>query len=184
MQSNLLRKKDVVSSVGAAKSTVADWIEEFSEFIETVKEGSATFYKPSAVKVLKEVKELRAQDVPKTAIAEILVRRGFPVNAEKVRTDIENATEVASAYKELTPTAEVMVQMMSQLNESLLKINEQDGRLTEMQKSIGELQSEVAAARESETKALDELKRMEERLAKLEEEAEKPKGFFGRLFGR
>jgi DNA-binding transcriptional MerR regulator len=172
---DLLRKKDVVKAVGAAKSTVADWIEEFADFIETVKEGNATFYKPSAIKVLREIKELRAQDVPKTAIAEVLVRRGFAINSEKVKTKIENATEVATAYQEMTPTTEIMVQIMSQMSR-------QDGRMTEMQSEMASLKSEVAAAMENEARALDELKRMEERIKALEED--KSKGFFGRLFGK
>lgn len=173
----LLRKKDIVDAVGVAKSTVSDWISEFHMYIPAVKQGSATYYKPITVEVLNAIKEMRDRGVSKPEIAEKLAEQ-FPINADDV------AQGVSKVVKETENRSDALITVMSTMGKVVEQIGRQDGQMREMHESLSELQREVAAARENEAKALDELKRMEERLAKLEEEAEKPKGFFGRLFGR
>lgn len=176
----LYRKKQVVEMVGAAKSTVSDWIDEFADFLEIVEEGRAKFYKPSAIEVLKVVKELREEDMPKAAIAQVLVRRGFAVNAEPTKSKIETAIEEVSDGKSDKQNEFVMA-LMASMTRTVEKLADQDVKVAELERKqaeykelMKELRNEVAASREKSAELEAKIKAMEE---------EKPKGFLAKLFG-
>jgi hypothetical protein len=59
MKKDFLRKKDIIDGLGIPKSTVSDWINDFSVYIPKLKQGQITYYKPEAMEVLLTVKELR-----------------------------------------------------------------------------------------------------------------------------
>ncbi len=90
MIEKLLRKKDVVEKVGLPKSTVSDWIEDFKIYIPTVKQNNVTYYRPEAVKLLLEVKEMRGQHYLKDQIHQIFQDKGYTIQIEAVEKSAES----------------------------------------------------------------------------------------------
>ncbi|MBM7647030.1 DNA-binding transcriptional MerR regulator [Scopulibacillus daqui] len=193
----LLRKKDVVEAVGVPKSTVSDWITNFSPFIPKVKNGSTVYYKPEAIEVLLTVKELRAQDYDMSQISLELTERGFPVDAETVSDEVKTTISRAEKVKD----RDALLTVMSTMGKAM-------ERMTELEKLVAETkaqQLEQEKINEQLKEKIEEQKqyisdRIEERDAKLmtairelqdsrkqvaaEVDHEKKRSFFSRLFGR
>ena len=130
----LLRKRDLVDTLGVAKSTVADWVTEFRVFIPTMKDGSFTWYKPEALDVLNAIKVMREQNVPKAEIYARLQQKGFPVTVEEAGNDVQRAVGPLDARKKLW---DVMHPVGHALERLANHDDAMDG-LAGQQKSLGE----------------------------------------------
>ena len=136
----LLRKRDLVDTLGVAKSTVADWVTEFRVFIPTIKDGALTWYKPEALDVLNAIKVMREQNLPKAEIYARLQQKGFPVTVEEAGNDVQRAVGPLDARKKLWD-------VMNQVGHALERLaNHEDAMdvLASQQKSLGERQDEQA----------------------------------------
>ena len=136
----LLRKRDLVDTLGVAKSTVADWVTEFRVFIPTIKDGALTWYKPEALDVLNAIKVMREQNVPKSEIYARLQQKGFPVTVEEAGNDVQRAVGPLDARKKLWD-------VMNQVGHALERLADHEDAmdvLASQQKSLGERQDEQA----------------------------------------
>lgn len=129
-----LRKRDVVEALGVPKSTVSDWMNEFSAYIPVVREGSVTFYRPETVDVLLAIQELRLKGHAKSEIVSLLADRKFAINENQ-------AISIASQD---TPT-----QMLATLSLAMGRLADQGGRIEALEREIAELRLELAAAKET-----------------------------------
>lgn len=196
--SDLLKKKDVTEAVGAAKTTVHDWIKEFAPFIPTVKNGQTTYYKPEAVDVLREIKKLREQGFDKTQIAMELPGRGFAVNAEEI--ELQSVQEVKSQVDQSTNRDALMtvMQSMAVAMERMTELEREVQETKEQNKEIQKRNEELANQVEKQEKYIEEQvgrrdKRFMEVMREIQEakeqvaavtEEQKNKSFFSRLFGK
>lgn len=186
---DLLRKKDLHPHIGMPKSTVADWVEDFSVYIPKVKQGNVTYYKPETIDVLKFIKQCRDLNYQKAQIMQMLAEKGFPITVEDAVEDVRQALEGDTPRDTLLTVMKTMGQAVSQ-------ISEQDGRLNGLDESLKTLekqqdgQVERIDHLEKKTNEIDYLKKEFEELKKElastkdELEREKSKGFFSKLFGR
>lgn len=175
----LLRKKDVVDLVGAAKSTVSDWIIDYAAFVPTVQQGNKTYYRVEAVEVLKAVKEMRDRDVSKTQIAEELAKQ-FPIDADIMAGTIEKArlgeTDKSDAMITVMATMSKVFEHMERQDERIRRQDEQVAIMAEEVIKVSEgIQKELAASREK-------TEELEKKIRELQEE--KAKGFWGKLFSK
>jgi len=185
---DLLRKKDLHPPVGVPKSTVADWVEDFSVYIPKVKQGSVTYYKSETIDVLKFIKLCREQNYQKPQIMQMLAEKGFPITVEEAVDDVRKAMEGDTPRDTLLAVMQTMGQAMTELtdqNERLdghdktletlvLQQNGQDERL----KNVEDRTEEIEFLKQ-------ELKTLKQELAITRDELEtKRKGFFQKLFGR
>lgn len=179
----LLRKKDLHPEVGVAKSTVADWIEDFNVYIPKTKHGNITYYKPEAIEVLLFIKQCRDQNYQKHQIMEMLAEKGFPITVNEAVEDVKKALEIDSPR-------DTLLAVMQTMGQSVAKIAEQDGRILEHDKALKTVQEKQDGQEkrliglERRTDEIELLKR-ELETVKMELAAAKEKrGFFARLFGR
>lgn len=178
----LLRKKELVESVGVAKSTIADWVIEFHMYIPTIKQGAVTYYRPEAVDVLNVIKELRQRDYAKPQILELLAKRGFPITIEEAAEDIQKVIGrsdtrdtllnvmqgMSMAVSEIGKQTERLNHHESQFVQQNERLNGQDGRIVELEKTLQELKRELDTTKEE--------------LAVTREQANK--SFWRRILGR
>lgn len=174
----LLRKKDLHPQVDAAKSTVADWIEDFHVFIPTVKRGNVTYYKPETIDVLKFIKKCREQNYHKVQIMELLAEHGFPVTVEEAVEDVKKVIEGSNARDSLITIMQTMGQAVTKIAEQdevvkTLKNKQdgQDGRIIVLEKRMNEVDF-----------LKHEIESLKKELAAAKEENKK--GFWSRLFGK
>lgn len=153
----LLRKKDLVSATGLAKSTVADWIIDFHVYIPTVKHGAVTYYRPEAIDVLNAIRELREQDYSKVQIIELLSKKGFPITVEEAIADVERILSQADSRDtlltvmqtmsqtivEVAKQAELQNRLEARFDEHIERLDGQDGRINEMLQTMQDLQRQL-----------------------------------------
>jgi DNA-binding transcriptional MerR regulator len=181
----LLRKKDLHPAVGVAKSTVADWIEEFNVYIPKVKHGSINYYKPETIDVLLFIKQCRDQNYQKHQIMEMLAEKGFPITVEDAVEDVKKALEGD------TPR-DTLLAVMQTMGQAVSRMAEQDGRLDEQERTLKTLQEKQDGQDERLSgieKRTDEIEYLKKEIETLKKELaaaqeEKKKGFFARLFGK
>jgi DNA-binding transcriptional MerR regulator len=180
----LLRKKDLHSRIGAAKSTVADWIEDFNVYIPKVKQGNVAYYKPETVDVLLFIKQCREQNYQKPQIMEMLAEKGFPITVEEAVEDIRKSIEGDSPRDNL-------ITIMQTMGQAVTKIAEQDERLDGQGKAIKavkEHQNETdERIKEVEKRYITEVEHLKNEMESLKKElaaSKEKKGFFQRLFGK
>jgi len=180
---DLLRKKDLHPAVGVAKSTVADWIEDFSIYIPQIKKGNVTYYRPEAIDVLQFIKHCRDDNYQKQQIMEALSDSGFPVTVEEAKRDVEQSidTQDNSNNHDLMSAMETIgqaFQKLSDQDESIKDLQDKDeaheGRMDEVEKRTDQNNKTIDDLREE----IEELKR---ELAVTKEKTEK-QGFWSRLF--
>lgn len=168
--------------MGVPKSTVADWIEDFSVYIPKVKQGNVTYYKPEAIDVLKFIKQCRDHNYHKAQIMQMLAEKGFPITVEEAIEDVKQALEVDSPR-------DTLLTVMQTMGQAVAKIAEQDEALQTLGKRQ-DGQDERIKTIEKRTDEIEILKKqfeeMKKELAVTKEELakEKNKGFFSRLFGK
>lgn len=208
MNDKLLRKKDIVEVIGAPKSTVSDWIKDFSSYIPTVKDGATIYYKPETIDVLNTVKELREDGYDKTRISVMLAEKGFAINADDLEGRIRTAVKTADRKSEQEGRDALMAMshMMGQLTERMSQYenenkelqqqieqvsSKQDGRISDLEKMLADQQKYIdeklnereRILTESLRRSLDETQKMI--AATQEQELKKEnKGFFARFFGK
>ncbi|MBR8646365.1 MerR family transcriptional regulator [[Brevibacterium] frigoritolerans] len=177
----LLRKKDIIDQVGVAKSTLSDWISEYSMYIPIVQQGNRTYYKPETIDVLTAVKELRERDFSKTQIAEELASR-FTINADETVDLIKRTADNPEKTDGLIAVMSTMSKALDHLGRQDERLREQDSKVAELERKqadydeiMEKLRSEVAASREKSAELEAKIRAMEE---------EKPKGFWTKLFGK
>jgi DNA-binding transcriptional MerR regulator len=199
----LLRKKDLHPKVDVAKSTVADWIEDFNVYIPKVKQGNVTYYRPETIDVLLFIKQCREQNYQKHQIMEMLTNKGFPITVEDAVHDIKKALEGDSPRDTLLAVMQTMGQAVSKLAEQDERLDELDERTDEHGKALETLekrtvgQNERLTGLEKRTDKIESLEQENNQLkSKLElmeqtlkeiaaaQEEQKKKGFFARLFGK
>jgi DNA-binding transcriptional MerR regulator len=162
---DLLRKKDLHERLGVAKSTVADWITEFSVYIPVVRQGNATYYKPEAIDVLTFIKQLRDQNYSKPQIMTMLAERGFPITVDEAIEDVQKIVSGENYRDTLLTVMHTMGQAVAELaeqNKALqhiqTRLDEQDGRLVEgtkiLKDEIAELNAESVAEFTEQRKSL------------------------------
>jgi len=186
---DLLRKKDLHPPVGVPKSTVADWVEDFSVYIPKVKQGSVTYYKSETIDVLKFIKLCREQNYQKPQIMQMLAEKGFPITVEEAVEDVRKAMEGDTPRDTLLAVMQTMGQAMTELTNQNERLdghdkvletlseqqNGQDERLKNVEDRTGEieyLKKELEALKQELAVTKEELK-----------EKETP-SFFQRLFGK
>jgi hypothetical protein len=208
MNDKLLRKKDIVEVIGAPKSTVSDWIKDFSSYIPTVKDGATIYYKPETIDVLNTVKELREDGYDKTRISVMLAEKGFAINSDDLEGRIRTAVKTADRKSEQEGRDALMAMshMMGQLTERMSQYenenkelqqqieqvsSKQDGRISDLEKMLADQQKYIdeklnereRILTESLRRSLDETQKMI--AATQEQELKKEnKGFFARFFGK
>ena len=186
----LLRKKDLHPRVDVAKSTVADWLEDFNIYIPKIKQGSVIYYRTETIEILLFIKKCREQHYQKDQIMEMLSDEGFPITVEDAVDDIKRALN-----SEGTPR-DTLITIMQTTAQAITKIAEQDVRLDKQDDSLKILlknqtlhieKLEQMEIRTNEIEFLrNEFEKLNRELAITKEELEnqKKKGFFSRLFGK
>lgn len=182
----ILRKKDLHPKVGVAKSTVADWIEDFNIYIPQSKKGNVTYYRPETIDVLMFIKQCREQNYQKQQIMEALAAKGFPVTVEEVKNDAEKAisNDINSQdnhdFLAVIQTMGQAVQQLSDQDESIKylrdKGREHEGRMNEIERRTEETGETI-----DDLKA--EIEELKQELAATKEKKRK-QGFWARLFKR
>jgi DNA-binding transcriptional MerR regulator len=186
----LLRKKDLHPAVDVAKSTVADWIEDFNVYIPKVKQGNVTYYKPEAIDVLLFIRQCREQNYQKHQIMEMLADKGFPITVEDAVQDIRKALEGDTPRDTLLAVMQTMGQAVSKLAEQDERIDELDERADEHGKALKTLeerqvgQDERLTGLEKQTDEIEFLKRELESLKMELAASQEKKGFWARLFNK
>lgn len=179
----LLRKKDLHPAVGVAKSTVADWIEDFNIYIPQLKQGNVTYYRTETIDVLMFIKQCREQNYQKQQIMQALVTKGFPVTVEEAREDAENAISKHTGqdmadFLTVIQTMGQAVQKLSDQDESLQDLQDMgeahEGRMDEMEKRTEQTSETVDHLKQ-------EILALKKELAAAREKEEK-QGFWSRLF--
>lgn len=166
----LLRLKDLYLELGMARSTVANWIANYAEYIPTVKEGNVTYYKPEALDVLQFIKECREENYIRQEIIELLDEKGFTKIEETVR-EVELEKLAAETEERLnTQTAEVKVK------------DKLEQKKQEEAKKSGGLSDEDIERMNALKHQLEMLK--EEVAATAERKKQQKKGLLARLFNR
>lgn len=182
----LLRKKDLHPAVGVAKSTVADWIEDFNIYIPQLKQGNVTYYRPETIDVLMFIKQCREQNYQKQQIMETLAANNFPVTVEEAKEDAENAINKHTNTQDIGDFLSVMqvmgqaVQNLSDQDESIKSLQgkgmEHEGRMDEIEKWTEQTNETVDYLKQ-------EIHALKEELA-ADREKEKKQGFWDRFFKR
>lgn len=176
---NLLRKKDLPDKVGAPKSTIADWIEDFRVYMPIVKQGNATYYKSEIIDVLIFIKDCREQNYQKPQIMQLLADKGFPITVEDAVEDVKRALDTTNYRDHLLTVMQTMGQAVTKIaeqDETLVNLkNKQDGQ-DERLNRLDERTDEIDVLK----KEIEELKR---EIAATKEEKSKG-GFFNRFFGK
>lgn len=193
----LLRKKDLHPAIGVAKSTVADWIEDFNVYIPKTKHGNITYYKPETIDVLLFIKKCRDHNYQKHQIMEMLAEKGFPITVEEAVEDVKKALEGDSPR-------DTLLAVMQTMGQAVAQIAEQDERITVQEKVVKTVQ-EMQEGQDKRITVLErrtdeivhfkrELEELRKQLVSTSEELEQTKkelvaskekkGLFTRLFGR
>lgn len=171
------------------KSTVADWIDDFSIYIPKVKQGNVTYYKPEAIDVLIFIKQCRDQNYQKVQIMQMLADKGFPITVDEAVEDIKKALEMDSPRDTLLTVMQTMGQAVSKLAEQDERLDEQDETLETLGKRQNGQDERLVDLEKRTDEILDlkkEFETLKKELAATKEELEKEKnsGFFKRLFGK
>jgi DNA-binding transcriptional MerR regulator len=177
----LLRKKDLYPKVDVAKSTVADWVEDFN-----------VYYKPETIDVLLFIKQCREQNYQKHQIMEMLADKGFPITVEDAVQDIKKALEGDSPRDTLLTVMQTMGQAVSKLAEQDERLDGLDERTDEHSKTLKTLEERTVGQDErliGLEKRTDEIEFLKQELESLKMELaatkeQSKKGFFARLFGK
>ncbi len=120
----LLRKKELVSELGVAKSTLADWVAEFQVFIPTMQDGAITWYPREALEVLTAIKAMREQNLPKPEIYARLHQKGFPVTVKEAVNDVHRAIK--------PDPRQSLLEVMNQVGTALERLVTQEDALNAM----------------------------------------------------
>jgi DNA-binding transcriptional MerR regulator len=190
MKKDFLRKKDIIDGLGIPKSTVSDWINDFSVYIPKLKQGQITYYKPEAMEVLLTVKELREQGYDKNQIGVLLGEKGFTINSDEIEGRIKTAVKTADrkSEQEGRDTYLTVMQTVGQLMEHIAK---QDGRLSDLEKQLSDQgqvikkQQEYIDERikERDQKLMESIRQVQKVKEQIAAEKEnKDRGFFSRIF--
>jgi len=194
---DLLRKKDLHPQVGVPKSTVADWIDEFSVFIPKTKHGNVTYYKPETIDVLLYIKQCRELNYQKQQIMEMLSEKGFPITVDEAVQDIKKALQGDTPRDTLLTVMQTMGQAVTKLSEQDERLDRQDETLKTLE-SKASVQDERLTELENKTTEFDLLKQQMESIQKqLESTSEaleqtkkelaaatEKKSFWSKLFGK
>lgn len=184
---DLLRKKDLHSPVGVPKSTVADWVEDFSVYIPKVKQGSVIYYKAETIEVLKFIKLCREQHYQKPQIFEMLADKGFPITVEEAVEDVRKAMEGNTPRDTLLTVMQTMGQAMTELTGQNERLDGHEKVLETVQRQQ-DGQNDRMENIEKRTDEIDILKQemeaLRQELAATKEELKEKNSFFGRLFGK
>ena len=138
---DLLRKKDLHPAIGVAKSTVADWIEDFNVYIPKTKHGNVTYYKPETIDVLLFIKQCREQNYHKQQIMEMLSEKGFPITVDEAVEDIKKALEG-------TNSRDTLLTVMQTMGQAVTKLAEQDERMDELDEQVNQQSESIKTVRE------------------------------------
>ncbi|MFZ0446509.1 MAG: MerR family transcriptional regulator [Bacillus sp. (in: firmicutes)] len=187
---DLLRKKDLHPVVGVAKSTVADWIEDFNVYIPKTKHGNVTYYKPETIDVLLFIKQCREQNYHKQQIMEMLSEKGFPITVDEAVEDVKKALEGNNSRDTLLTVMQTMGQAVTKLAEQDELMDKLDGQVKEQAESIKtveEKQNRQDERLNEIEKRTDELELLKQQIEDLKSElvaAKEKKGLWSRLFGK
>ncbi|WP_077303982.1 MerR family transcriptional regulator [Terribacillus halophilus] len=198
---NLLRKKDLHDQVGVAKSTVADWVEDFAVYIPKVKQGNVTYYKPETIDVLKFIKQCRDQNYHKAQIMQLLSEKGFPVTVDEAIEDVKQAIEADNPRDNLMNMMMMTGQAVAKLadqderlnghDESLRSLEERQRRQEELAREILRETREVAKDVEDVNSLRQQVNELQEAMAatqealdRAEQTLQRKATIWGRIFGR
>ena len=193
---DMLRKKDLHPKVGVAKSTVADWIEDFSVYIPKVKHGNVTYYKAETIDVLNFIKQCRDQNYQKQQIMQMLSEKGFPITVEDAIEDVKKALEVESPRDTLLAVMQTMGEAVADIadqqerldgHDKLLEsLGEKQNGQDESLKTLERRQGEIEKRTDEVDYLKQEIEALRKELAATKEEVKEidSRSFFKRLFGR
>lgn len=182
----LLRKKDLHPEIGVAKSTIADWIEDFNIYIPRVQQENVTYYRPETLDVLRFIKQCREQNYQKQQIMEALSANNFPVTVEEAKEDAEKAIN-----KYVNPNGEDFFSIFRTMGQAVQKLSNQDESITSLQNKENEHDGRIENV-EKRTERTDEMveslkqeiQHLKKELATTKEKTKSgKKGFFRKLFG-
>ncbi|GAB4074181.1 hypothetical protein GCM10028778_16840 [Barrientosiimonas marina] len=181
---DLLRKKDLHPEVGVAKSTVADWIEDFNIYIPKTKQKNVTYYRPEAIEVLNFIKQCRERNYQKQQIMELLADQGFPVMAE-AQEDAEES--ISKRTNQDNGDLRDVIQTMGQAVQKLSDQDESIKSLQDREESREERMDDMEKRTEQTSETVEDLKQeiqdLKTELAETREKVDK-RGFWARLFKR
>jgi DNA-binding transcriptional MerR regulator len=160
---DLLRKKDLHDQVGVAKSTVADWVEDFAVYIPKVKQGNVTYYKPETIDVLKFIKQCRDRNYHKAQIMQLLSEKGFPVTVDEAIEDVKQAIEADSPRDNL-------MNVMMMTGQAVAKLADQDERLNGHDESLRSLEERNRKQEEMVREILRRVEKVDSYVKELEQE--------------
>lgn len=181
----LLRKKDLHPEVGVAKSTVADWIEDFNIYIPQSKQGNITYYQPETIEVLNYIKECREHNYQKQQIMEALANSGFPVTIEEAKEDANKfinqyASQENSEFLTVMQTMGQTVHKLSNQDESIKGLQnkglEHEGRMDEIEERTEKTDETIKDLKL-------EIESLKEELVASQQKKER-QGFWSRLFNK
>lgn len=186
---DLLRKKDLHPPLGVPKSTIADWVEDFSVYIPKVKQGSVIYYKSESIDVLKFIKQCREQHYQKPQIMQMLADRGFPITVEEAVEDVRKALEGDTPRDTLLAVMQTMGQAMTELTDQNERLDGHDKALqtlSEQQDGQNERMGNIEKRTDEIEILKQEMEALRQELAVTKEELkEKNSGsFLSRLFGK
>lgn len=92
--SKLITKTKLSESVGWSESGGRRWVNQFKEYIPSVKKGSSVLYNDSSKKVLKIIKEMSDGGLSKKDIAEIIKQKGLPKNSQEASQIVIDRTSI------------------------------------------------------------------------------------------
>lgn len=182
---DLLRKKDLHPEVGVAKSTVADWIEDFNIYIPQSKQGNITYYQPETIDVLNFIKKCREQSYQKQQIMEALANNGFPVTIEEAKEDANKLI-----YQYGNQENNEFLTVMQTMGQAVHKLSNQDESIKGLQNKGLEHEGrmdEIEEWTEKTDETVNDLKQEIELLRKelvASQQEKKRQGFWSRLFNK
>lgn len=185
----LLLKKDLHPKVGVPKSTVADWIEDFSVYIPRITEGNRIYYRPETIDVLLFIKKCREQNYQKQQIYELLAKNDFPITVEDAVEDIESALNDGNNRDNLITVMQTMGQAVTEIANQKERLNEHDESLESLSQQqdgqnerIKNMETRTGETDETISYLKQEIESLKQELAATKEKEKK--GFFARLFNK
>jgi DNA-binding transcriptional MerR regulator len=175
---SLLRKKDLVERSGIPKTTLTDWVEEFSPYVPIVRQGRTKYYTEKSLEVVERIRSLRAQEYDKVQIAEILAKE-YPINVD----EIERKAEVYRNQNEEDEDRRAVILAMQAFGEMAEKLETIEKEQKDMRETYEEKTQELEGRIEKQDEYIktsldDRDRKLMEHMRKTMEERKK-RGFMG-----
>ena len=101
---------ELAELVGVPRTTINDWLNKYSQYIEFVIQGKRRIYTENTLMVLKKIQELRNQGISCTDIETQLSTQFavHPVPQDDLLKDFQNKAEVSAGQENAVPASETV----------------------------------------------------------------------------